>query len=700
MEKLIKKFTYTLTALLAAVVFIFFSFLAGGGTGVAFAATSVSAAFDSSDVMDDLETATIDGEPFSVIDYPYDFTGLFKHPEIFAVVEYCYSTRASQRSDYGVYIYFYNPQALDISTTSKANKVTMGVKYGKDDNGNTTVENYEKFDLFFCSKSTGDYNNLFYKFKIIDHVSEVDGKTIAERVNSNSRRYDISEVELLTVGDLNATAYSVGGTYTFTGYAKGYGPDTTAESTLSCSSTSFKTLTLDVHPTYFRPQGTHNDGYTQDTLHSVYFSVPNEIIDEYGEMTAVHATWLNAYTAPILVTGNSDIYSALLPYVGEYVDGGTTTDYQSALKYALVATKAVDAVKLEPAAACNGYYGYNCYSDGIDGFVDTRYDNLIYYLNYLFLAENGNADEYVLPAEKILAWFEVFTKRFGGIAQTLPDITFGDDNDGNLITGAASSSPAGTTKSGLINDRYSAVLFDSVDSNFTDATITSTMEYKLTDNTVSDTLWTRLFGGSLKAENSYNISAIQKITGDDISYYATSSAFCNKFYVAESDYVDLCDYIKSAELKDETVYLFRYYQSEYVCHEVSEFERTTTSNIISGKTGYYEGIDTNAYFFQAWYQLDFDVIDLTFSKLGKDTVIPVVMSPCDYGADGTPPVHTTDDTDWRKIIKIILGLLLLVLIVVILMPVISPVLGVVVKGVLWVICAPFKLIAKLFHKKE
>ena len=52
------------------------------------------------------------------------------------------------------------------------------------------------------------------------------------------------------------------------------------------------------------------------------FSVPNNLIEEYGEMTAVHATWLNARTSPIFVTGDETVYNAVRAYLGQYVDGG------------------------------------------------------------------------------------------------------------------------------------------------------------------------------------------------------------------------------------------------------------------------------------------------------------------------------------------------------------------------------------------
>ena len=49
------------------------------------------------------------------------------------------------------------------------NKIQMAVSYDAD--GNPT--SYDKFTLEFCNKSTGDFSNLFYKFKVIDR--EING---------------------------------------------------------------------------------------------------------------------------------------------------------------------------------------------------------------------------------------------------------------------------------------------------------------------------------------------------------------------------------------------------------------------------------------------------------------------------------------------------------------------------------------------
>ena len=61
---------------------------------------------------------------------------------------------------------------------------------------------------------------------------------------------------------------------------------------------------------------------------------------------------------------------------------------------------------------------------------------------------------------------------------------------------------------------------------------------------------------------------------------------------------------------------------------------------------------------------DFDIIQLSFQKDGKYTVIPAVASPIDIVNDITPPVQMPDDTPWWvKLLSVILIIVLVVLIV-------------------------------------
>ena len=66
------------------------------------------------------------------------------------------------------------------------------------------------------------------------------------------------------------------------------------------------------------------------------------------------------------------------------------------------------------------------------------------------------------------------------------------------------------------------------------------------------------------------MSAIQDVTLDAMDNALSEKQFCDEYFVAESDYDELYSYVKTAKARDETVYLFRYYQSEYFAVELSE----------------------------------------------------------------------------------------------------------------------------------
>lgn len=77
----------------------------------------------------------------------------------------------------------------------------------------------------------------------------------------------------------------------------------------------------------------------------------------------------------------------------------------------------------------------------------------------------------------------------------------------------------------------------------------------------------------------------------------------------------------------------------------------------------FKDVDTNAYFFQQTVNLDFDIIDVTFSNGSVDTVIPVVSNPIDVIPDATPPVYTQSDKkpNWWLIIAALILLVVLIL---------------------------------------
>ena len=130
--------------------------------------------------------------------------------------------------NYALYVYIYNPARLAISERQGANAVNMAIAY----DGDGKPCDYANVPLKLCGIATGEYSKLLYKFRIADEDGRILKNARTQESTNGYRRYDIAGVQLWETGKQNAQDYGVGGTYKFTGYAKGYGTDQNAENNL------------------------------------------------------------------------------------------------------------------------------------------------------------------------------------------------------------------------------------------------------------------------------------------------------------------------------------------------------------------------------------------------------------------------------------------------------------------------------------
>ena len=138
-----------------------------------------------------------------------------------------------------------------------------------------------------------------------------------------------------------------------------------------------------------------------------------------------------------------------------------------------------------------------------------------------------------------------------------------------------------------------------------------------------------------------------------------------------NDYDEFSDVYEEAKRNNETVYLFRFDQSEYSAWEVTQgkWEKATqwVPNAI-GPGGMFQTVyklsdsDTNGYLAEETVYLGLDLIQMEWDDGEKRVVIPIVSSPIDVVADGTPPVHTTSDKglSWWQILLAVLALVLVI----------------------------------------
>ena len=256
----------------------------------------------------------------------------------------------------------------------------------------------------------------------------------------------------------------------------------------------------------------------------------------------------------------------------------------------------------------------------------------------------------------------------------------------------------------LINGKYSSKMFDSYDTKFTEVNIKADETYQLTNAVIDKSWWDRLWGytGDVTTTTFDNIQAIYPVKDSDMT--GTPEEICNRLYISEADYENFKDfYNKNKNLC--TTYLFRYQTSDYIAMEAATWE-TDNGSFWEGdgiiRTYTPDRIDSNNYFFQQTVNLDFDIIDVTFSNGEKDTVIPVVSNPIDVVPDATPPVLTISDEeiDWMKILKIVVGIILLLALVIFCWPLVKPLFVAIGKGIAWLVTAPFKAIGQAIKKRK
>ncbi len=634
----VKKKLSALAAILLAVVTLF-------SAGYTIRAKAEVKSYDTSDVLEDLVGYRVDGKEFDVLSYELDPTKT--EPEMITFVENRFSVNPTLKKDLGYYVYLYNPTGKAVVEDG----TNVHIAFGK----SIATDGYREFPLKILSHADGKFKeNAFYKFKI--DLSSFNSTDLYNALDKDKREYKIGEINL-NLGS-SSKGVEVGETYTYTGFVKGYASDGELDDSLAFSKNGIEEI---IHPTvthtYYRPEGTNGkNDYTQDSLHSVYFSIPNSYFEKYERLDSVHASWLAAVLNPVLVSGYTDMNTAIKPFLDkDLLVTANDKAYRANVPYAAFGDYHHTAAGESIAA-----FSYGMLDDSIGGtFVDV-YERKIDTLYLLFEPENGlSADDYVLTGKKLKKAIQDFS-------------------EGEYFS--------------LVLGKYSSRLFESYEQ--IDKRIFATDEYDLTSETFSKNWFLRMFG--VKDSVPFNCQAIEAVDYNTlVSDYKQGADYVAKSYCINAADVD--DFVKVCEANDkneQTTYLFRYELSDYVASEASIFKK--------GFLNVFSLVSTNAYFAQETVDLDFDIIDIGFVKDGMTYYIPCVMDPIDFFPDLTPPPYTTEDGGCRNMNwKQLFGLLALLLLLVVLLPYLPTI----ITFILNVITLPFKAINGLFktarkRKKE
>jgi hypothetical protein len=477
---------------LSILLLIFIVIAATAGIKPAYVAVSADTlkTFDDTDITEDLK----------LLDYSEEKTE--EKTQVAGLIEYGFAENAIDCGDYALYIYVYNPTGKEYSTRATANVVNIATEYDQDGE----PSQYNNFPLTECAYTT---DKSIYKYRIVDEDNVILQNARSQNKDEGQRRYDIASVQLWTAGDSDVTDYYVAKTFYYEGYDEGLSTESAKASTLTVQND--RTVQLTIHPTYFRPDGTNGTENKQDTLASVFFTVPNSLIERYGSLYAVHAEYLKAVTAPALVTNNDAFFESLTAL--RFQD-------QSSLTYACVGTD-------------SSYY----------------YEELTHVQFYSNTIYNPSNMEYV--------YLNNDSNGIGKIDRV--DIAFHSGETSPLDYTVTSEELTDYLKNNSENKdvlgRYDSRFFSSVDEEKTEVKINADEKYDLTSILFSG--WWLFRTGHTAAE--YNIPAIQKVTK------VTSEAQIKQDYYVDTSCYE--DFKAAYEEKDTTLYVFHFAKDDYFAEQ-------------------------------------------------------------------------------------------------------------------------------------
>lgn len=634
-----------------AVLFMLAMLVGGGFTAPAvYADTSKDLNYDNINVLDDLQSSTIDGKPFDIADYPKNAQGT---AQMITFVEYCYSQYANGFGNYALYVYVYNPALVEFATVSTQNKIEISTDfYYENEQGKVgDVKDYQKFSLKFCNASGGEYANLFLKFRIVDEENIILNAQREHEQKTGNRYYHISGIELFEIGGsaTNAHEYLVNKYYQFSGYAEGYGDSENFPFT--CDSTGqAEAVELDVRHTFYRSETSSKGKGYQNQLDSVYFAVPKRLFDTYGELQRIKAEWYEYKTKDIIVTSNDEFASVARSWLGKQTNTqfsvGGIPEINKDIGYSLVQ----DYYNSSGMGYVQGAtWGWNIYGNYVSPRAKALYylfqvDNIEEYDPYADIVSIGGVE-----SNQLYEYIKNYDKSYDGGTLPIKDGTISAD----LFADDIDDYRKVDSEYGKIQQGYSYYDFDA-DLDLQHLSSWQESDPDFWDNIRNWGLWDTIFG-DIPEEESRTVAPIEIIEEDDLK--GTSAEVSERLLINSGDVQALRDYYDEAvtidpsvsDDEEKVVVLFHFATTDYYSAPVEIWELGT--GFLGGDTK----ISGQAY--RAWESvfLDFDVIQLTFNNDGEYHVIPAVSSPIDIVNAITPPVDMDSDIPWWAYVIVVLA---------------------------------------------
>lgn len=591
--------------------------------------------------------------------YPIDAAG---NPAIASFVEYCYTPNVWKNGNYALYLYVYNPSQKEFSLRAGAHQINIATKYGDDGK----PAEYKLLSLKLCGHTTEKYDKLIYKFRV-EHVEEIYANAKAYEEKYGYRRYDVSNLLLYELGASAAEKSTVGKEYRYTGYAKGYSEESATKSTLECEWKKAEVYEANVSHTNYRMESEYKD-HTRHEVNTVYFSVPDEYITDYGNLQGIRAQWYEYVTSPIFVTEDAGAYAALSDYVGVNIG-----EKNEALKWSVLWHEKTTTPPLSAFFRTYNNQGY-----GLNGPAISSGATYTPEISWLFSTNGIDHSEYQLSRYQVETWARSYASAYGKEADILGRYSselFAEGIDTERIK--LLENPE--AKRGLIvrdfdaNDEFNLLSYDDTHSGW-EAFVDYICGKKV------------IFGDGVK------YSPIEEITPE--KFTGNKAADCKNLLLNEDDYDEFSAAFTASQEAGEHLFVFRFAQTDYYSSP-AYFDSLENSSFTN----------EDGYVAQQTVFLDFTMIHLKFVKDETETIIPVAMNPIDIWNAVDPPIDTQED--WLSLLKKIgmailgiVGLIFVAWLLTLFFPIVWTVIKAIFKALWWIISAPFKAIGNAINNKK
>lgn len=547
--------------------------------------TSAASTIDATSVYSDLKAMKLD-----LSTYKKDTTDN-KGAKIIYFLEYAFDANNNQ-SDYGLYIYVYNPTCEVIDKNSFYNTVQLS-SFGV--NGSTSYS--KKYKLIYISSSTeadGEgLANLYYKFKINVTPSFITDAGL----NKDRRCYKLVDLELQYPGELNPRKSRIANEYVCTGFQENHGYSGCLP--LSTTWNNLETISVELHPATWKTDTSDKGVNYQYEVSSVYFNIPNYYLEKYGDISdktfkglkSVNMQWYE-YKINGLVSNRANIYNKACDVLGYDVK----------------------------------YTGKGSGSSRVDSEVD-----------FLFLGKHRFEENFkfkILSYNYEGTWADVST----GIYKKVPSLhnafyyssdVFKEISTQQLLDGIFKRDDGAFKVYSYVDDGrtkgYNTKVIDVEDKIFSEQLPSYSSNH---DKFIT---WLMGYGKLNVGEDSYpDINCVEMITGDDFKFLSDPEAQANALFVSEGDLVALKTFYGDMSKNKQTVYLMRFAVTDYYFDEVSVYENDLNSSISSG----------SHYFFEKTIFHNFDILDFTFKNSdGGLTIVPVSSKPITIVGSVTPNLN-------------------------------------------------------------